>query len=293
MSICSERCFDNIAHHSEDIVRVTDCGNVIEASITSFPSHIPNIVKLDKDSYIDTRTGEIKLFDHGDSRIDNAQSVRQSIGRFRRVVNANVTIAEQWRFLTLTYRENMTNTKKLYNDFGNFWKRNFHPAYPDAKYISAAEPQKRGAWHLHLLVGFPYEAPFIPSADVARMWKHGFVKVQSVSGKIDNIGAYLSAYLSNMALDEDDVPFPDMEGGTIPKNVIKGARLKLYPVGMRMFRWSKGIIVPETVEMSENELVELTGGIQPSYEQTKRISDTEANFDGIINYRQFKKGYTK
>lgn len=43
--------------------------------------------------------------------------------------------------------------------------------------------------------------PFIPNSDIAKIWGHGFTKVQSLKG-VGNPGLYLTAYLGNMELSE-------------------------------------------------------------------------------------------
>jgi hypothetical protein len=73
------------------------------------------------------------------------------------------------------------------------------------------------------------------------MWGHGFTKIQGVPEDCDNLGAYLSAYLSDMAMSEDG----DGKG----KKYIKGARLKLYPVGVNIYRHSRGIKQPQSEQL--------------------------------------------
>ena len=69
------------------------------------------------------------------------------------------------------------------------------------EYITAAEPQGRGAWHLHCVFIFAGKAPYMENAVVRDCWKQGFVTVKRLDD-VDNVGAYLTAYLGDMELSE-------------------------------------------------------------------------------------------
>nr|WP_243031225.1 helitron helicase-like domain-containing protein [Butyricicoccus sp. AF22-28AC] len=183
---------------------VKRCGNVIEVRyMRSTPCAV--IEKVNADLYVDKRTGEVKEFCHSANRADSKASVAQSLRKLRDLINANLTAPETALWVTLTYKENMRDERRVYEDFRRFWQRFRYylkkHEYRPAEYITAAEPQGRGAWHLHCLFLFPEKAPFIPNADMARIWGHGFTKTKSLQG-IDNPGLYLTAYLGDMELSE-------------------------------------------------------------------------------------------
>ena len=255
------------------------------------------IEKLSADLYADKRTGEVKEFQHHDSRAADKASISQSLRKLRDLINANLEAPETALWVTLTYRENMTDPARLYEDYRRFWLRLAYflnkQGHPPAEYIIAAEPQGRGAWHLHCLFLFPCKAPFIPNADMARIWGHGFTKTQSLK-KIGNPGLYLTAYLGNMELTEA------INAGTFQakrlaeskdksKSIIKGARLNLYPSGFNLYRFSRGIKRPEVWETTEQQAqVEITG-MSLTYEKTISITDGEGKTRNIINYRTYTK----
>lgn len=193
----------------------------------------------------------------------------------------------------------MTNPIQLYEDYRRFWQRFRYyldkQGQPSAEYIVAAEPQGRGAWHLHALFLFPGKAPFIPNEDVARLWGHGFTKTKSLQG-IDNPGLYLTAYLGDMELTEavqagvkrgrlEEKP---VAGGT-SKAVIKGARLRLYPPGFNLYRTSRGIKRPEVRQMTEGEAQAEIGTAPLTYEKTISVRDSDGEIRNIINYRQYNR----
>ena len=100
-----------------DEVRVKEMGNIIEVMHSEKNNHKIYIKKISDSEYIDLRTGEIKKCNNIDNRAGNLNSVRQSLGRLRDLLNTNITDPSCCRWVTLTYAENMTDPKKLYEDF--------------------------------------------------------------------------------------------------------------------------------------------------------------------------------
>lgn len=162
-----------------------------------------------------------------------------------------------------------------------------------AEYIIAAEPQGRGAWHLHCLFLWSGKAPFIPNADMARIWGQGFTKTKSLKG-VDDPGLYLTAYLGNMELTEA-ISSGTFQAGQMTeskdksKAVVKGARLKLYPPGFNLYRCSRGVKRPEMLDMTEGEAQEIIGRAPLTYEKTIAIVDESGETRNIINYRQYNR----
>ena len=172
--------------HPSTPVTVKRCGNITEIRYAVHGPPIITIEKLNADMYVDKRTGEVKEFQHHASRAEDKASVAQSLRKLRDLINANLENPETALWVTLTYCENMTDPTKLYEDYRRFWQRfkyylNKH-GHPPTEYIIAAEPQGRGAWHLHCLFLFLGKAPFIPNTDIARIWGQGFTKTQSLKG---------------------------------------------------------------------------------------------------------------
>ena len=89
------------------------------------------------------------------------------------------------------------------------------------------------------------------------MWGFGFVSVKSVDKNIDNIGKYLTAYLTDLPIDKGTNISKELVGGEVKeltskdesKRIIKGARLKMLPVGIRIYRYSRGIKKPDSLQI--------------------------------------------
>lgn len=165
---------------------------------------------------------DIKFMQRGESRASDIRSVRASCERFKWIVRANERKVRL--FLTLTYAENMWDVTRLYEDFRRFWQK-LRRRFPVSGYLCACEPQKRGAWHMHILILSNSPGLYIPNRQVNRLWGHGFTKTQRVYS-VRDVGSYLTSYLTNIK-----------DG----KGTKKGGRLSLYPVGFRFARWSRGV----------------------------------------------------
>lgn len=278
---------------NDDIVRLKKAGNITEIMCAEKTNTQCPILRVNKDNYVDKRTGEVKNFNHIESRAEDKNSVRVSLTKLRDIINANITNPDYCRWVTLTYAENMTDDKRLYSDFKEFIMRMRSRNYI-FEYIVAMEPQGRGAWHAHLLMIFDKKAPFIPNNQLEEIWGHGFVKIKALSD-IDNIGVYLTAYLGDMELDEaiknglsvdkssvKEVEVLDESGKKIAKSIVKGARLSLYPPKFHIFRKSRGIKLPDISYTSYSEAKNSVGDATPTFEQSVIITDPQTGFNNQI-----------
>lgn len=235
--------------------RVSKQGNVIEVTTLSGCNRGCHAIKVDAGHWVNPETGELHEYEHkGTRRTDNVQELRASFAKMRALINANCTEENSLRWVTLTYAENMQDLEKLYRDYSSYMKR-LRRKYGRCEYIAVPEPQKRGSWHMHVILIYPERAPFIPNEVMRELWGHGFVRVNSLRG-VDNVGAYLSAYLGDIEADagqECDSVKVTQDGSK--KRIVKGGRLHLYPAGMNVYRCSRGVKRPEVywVENIEQE----------------------------------------
>ena len=279
---------------------VTKAGDVLDVVLTDSRKR-QTIQKIDKDKYICCDTGEVREYNHAETRKDNSQSVYRSLKHLRQLINANVTDRDKVRWVTLTYAENMTDSKRLYEDFRRFWQR-FKYYFKDyhVEYILANEPQGRGAWHMHIFFIFDRQAPFIQNKVLADLWGFGFVSVKKIDGNIDNLGAYLSAYLGDMEVPKDKVMEYEqvydvnnikvVQGEKCDKYVVKGARLNLYPVGFNIYKCSRGIKQPEKLKVGLKTLKKLVGDATPTYQRNYEISynaDNQETYQSQLSIIQY------
>lgn len=291
----------------DDIVTVTKMGHVVEMQYMQKRNYKATIKKLNKDKYINLQTGELKKFEHMKNRKDSYNSLRQTFKRLRYLINNNFQGNSNELFVTLTYGGNMTDTKRLYSDLDKFIKRlrYEYKAKTSIDYITVVEPHKEGGWHCHLLLRFnDLDYIYIPNkfenknpvdAPLYNIWGHGYVRIQRLE-KVDNVGAYLTAYLTDVELKNDEdikenIERINDEGLKVKqtndgKMYIKGARLKYYPPGMNIYRKSKGIKMPDRQTMKYGKAKKkVAKGALPSY---SRVYNVEKNdFENTIVYEQY------
>ena len=189
------------------IVTVTQMNHLTEIQHMKKMNSKATIQRLNKDEYIDLATGEIKEYKHIENRSESYNSLRQTFKKIRYLINNNFTGRKNELFVTLTYAENMTDTKRLYTDMKKYMKklRYKYNDVSDIDFLSVVEPQGRGAWHIHVLLRFnALSSVFVPSHELAELWGHGFIKIERIQN-VDNIGAYLSAYLADVELTSDNI----------------------------------------------------------------------------------------
>lgn len=284
-------------------LKVKTMGNIIEVQYMSHRNNKQTVQMLKGGKqYVVCSTGEIVDINKKETRQENRKGLLKTFALCRDLINTNVTDVSKVRWITLTYKENMTDTKKLYKDFEKFNKRFQYFCkknnYEKPEYIVMMEPQGRGAWHAHLLyIWENIKAPFIENKVLADLWGHGFVKIKKLDD-VDNVGAYLTAYLGDMEYSEtieadiwanNDIKKVEVEenGKKVNKMILKGARLKLYPANFNMIRYSRGIKKPIVEFVNHSEIKRKISGATLTFEKTLRLKDVSTNFECIINTKYY------
>lgn len=286
-------------------VKVTEMGNIVEVQYMSRRNSKQTIQMLPGgEHFVICATGEIKDIEHHNTRKDNRKGLYKTFANARAVINTNVTDVSKVRWCTLTYAENMTNAKRLYEDFKKFNQRFQYYCkqhdYGKPEYIVMMEPQGRGAWHAHLLyIWQDMKAPYISNEDFRKLWGHGFVRIKKLDN-VDNVGAYLTAYLGDMEINEIDnkldyigseckVIEMDEDGKKVKKAFVKGARLDLYPSNFNMIRCSRGIKRPVSEMMSQDAAKEKVLDAAKTFESAIKLIDSENDFESVIIKEQYNK----
>mgnify|MGYP000460652068 FL=1 len=289
----------------EDLVSLKTMGHIYEICYLQKKNNEIKTQLLDKDHYIYLDTGEIFECNHIENRSESKFQVGQSLKRLRDYINTNVVDTNKCKWITLTYKKNMTDSKQLYNDFKRFMTR-FKRRFKEYKieYIVAMEPQARGAWHCHCIIIFDRVAPFIPNATIEKLWEQGFTKITKLDD-IDNIGAYLTAYLGDMEFTKENIlelqkqglkvsqmalkEVNEIEGIKLkePKSFIKGGRLYMYPPKFNLYRISRGIKKPIKEYYSYHVAKEKAGCTKPTYSKGIKIFDLDNSFENRIIYEYY------
>jgi hypothetical protein len=277
-------------------VKVTKMNHIVEVQHMEKINRSVHIKKLDKDTYLDIATGEIREFNHSDNRQQNYNSLRQTFKKLRYLINNNFQGKPNELHVTLTYKENMTDPKRLYDDFKRFMTRlkRKYKGSSSIDYVSVVEPQERGAWHCHVLLRFnDLDKVFLSNKVVRDLWEQGRIVSTKSLNEVDNIGAYLSAYLSDVELNDSTLLTALEENREVvtkvvdgkEKRFIKGGRLHMYPSGMNLYRKSKGIVEPERVEVRFEDVKKIVGAATPHYQKSYHVQNGE--FENTITFLQY------
>ena len=229
--------------HSK-VVKSYVYGNTVEIT-TANGQQGQTIKVIEGKRYVNLETGEIHDMDtSNNSRFDNLKSTKQTMKKLRRIIAHNFTGGKNQLWITLTYRDHVTETAIVYMDFKAFIRR-IRNQFGNVDYITVIEPQASGRWHLHVLLKNDSELT-IPNNDLAKMWVKGFTKTKRLR-RADKVGNYLIAYLSNLQIGDE---------GSENKAIVKGTRLYMYPKGIRIYRTSRGIEKPLEVTTTKGEIME-------------------------------------
>lgn len=235
------REYENVELVNNSLVKMVRAGNTLELSQQSRPTlGGSNITKINKQQYMINSSGEIKEYTTNTQK--QTDTLRKTIKRIRQLINTNFSSNDT--FLTLTYRwENnapMRDEKRLAHDMDIFLKR-LRRRIKKLQFLYVVEPQASGAWHVHALIKGKYDI------DYKALWEHGEQIFIEDLNNVDNVGAYLSAYLTN----------------TKGK---KGERLHFYPQGMQIYRHSRGIKEPDIEYITPEEAKKIIGQLKPDYQ---------------------------
>lgn len=285
--------FFDYVMEGQEVVKVVKQGKYFADVIYQQRKPKPGIKKISKTEYVELKTGEIKQFNLVEGK-SNPRSLRMTFVRLIGLIRANfsnsVYDSPRQKVITLTYAENMTDSKKLMKDFQNFYYR-LKRKYPNYKfeYVAVAEPQARGAWHMHLLLKID-KRKFIPCHEIKELWGHGRTWTERL--KANDAGRYYVSYFTN--LEKDDMTKKELKSYGLEahkqKKYIKGARLKLYPKNFNFYRCSQNIKRPvEYYDTWENVIKEYG---QPDWQKSYQfyyIENGKMEEVNLLHKASFKK----
>ena len=185
-----------------------------------------------------------------ENRSKTGQRARKTV---RDTANANPQLN---KFLTLTFAENLTDIKCARYEFDKFIKR-LKCIHKDLQYIAVIEFQQRGAIHFHLLCNLPYvDVNFLGE----KVWKLGFVRLNRLDN-IDNVGAYVTKYMSKDNLDE---------------------RL----IGKKCYSMSKGLNKPKCYTSDKDDIEDIIQLISRENIVSSYSNEYETEYYGVVRYTQ-------
>jgi disulfide oxidoreductase YuzD len=200
-----------------------------------------------------SRKGEVCEYNLNETK--QVEGILKSMKKLKGIIRANFGNGECEKHITLTYRKNMRDSEKFYRDF-NVWIKRVKRKYPhhNFEYVAIAEPQERGAWHMHLLIKTNREEWYPDFIPLTKAWREvigggGTFVCRDIEAK--DVGSYFMAYMTDI-VPQDIVDSGDKEA--MSKARQKGARIHLYPSGMRFYRCSKGIVRPKYIKTTIEDI---------------------------------------
>lgn len=268
-------------------IKVFEENGIVEVeSMQKKPFSLNRFVKISKTEYVDKETGEVKNYKKTENRQQNPSELRKSFKALRRLVNTYFRGDNNEKHITLTYGKLQTDYKQVNKDFRQWW-RIIKKHFPSLEYICVTEYQGNGSIHLHILVkDIINEDLPLEQALLNETWTKGFSKVADIESN-SNLGAYFSARFTDLDINED------IQNENKSKLILKGARLKYYKTGQRIFTTSRGIVRNKGHTVTQEELEEITRGAKLVYADSKIISKVDSKGkEYIVNkitYQQFNK----
>lgn len=290
--------------HDLTKVKLKTAGNTSVVQFAAGNNKTCTVRNLSKDTYLDVKTGEVRKKKKSESRYQSPKSVRKSINRLMDLIRCNATDSAKCKWLTVTYKEVMTDGKQAFLDAKLFLRKlkrylakqsDLTNGQKSFQYITIAEPQGErhgNSWHLHILLIFDDTAPFIANDVIAELWGHGITSTHKVFDG-DGLALYFKAYLCDVEYEEDNTDSEDKPATVekvvdgVSKQFIKGERLKFYPAGMNLYSSSRGMKKPVVEELTNKEAMERVGDAELVYRETYSIgADDKGN---LIDKRYYKK----
>lgn len=213
---------------------------------------LQTLVKHPKRNYQQLGKTKRKSIERG----QNLGSIKRTMRNIRELIAVNFDgeSGAGGVFLTLTFADLTigTDVNAVQREVANFLKR-LKRKIDNLVYLAVIEPQPKRSdsegvlvWHFHILIKTTDNEPvFVPQKELQDLWGNGIVFVERLQ-KYRSVSAYLSAYLTNLKVSDDETISKD-------KRFIKGQKLLLYPAGIRIYRASQNIKRPEVREFSSKQ----------------------------------------
>ena len=211
-----------------------------------------------------------KKGEKSDDYEDNREKVISRAKRdLRRLINSNVNAYGDdctSKFVTLTFRENITDVRSANYEFKKFIQRLNYYMYgvktSKIQYSVVPEFQKRGAVHYHVIF---YNLPYLKADDLSEIWGNGFIKINKIQ-HVDNVGSYVTKYMSKDASDE---------------------RLE----GEKCHFSSRGLYKP--IEFNDVDDKKIVESLRDSlhFKNLKYMSKFSNDYLGTVDYYQFNTNY--
>ena len=133
--------------------------------------------RIDKDSYVDTETGEIMKYKRSEKKTEG--SFRGNHKNIPAIIKGHFEGNNTERHIILKYDESVYNPEFISEDFKKFLKR-FNKVCSDYIYVYGKEPFSDGSWHIHCIIKVVNEGFDFSEEIISGLWKKGKVKIEKI-----------------------------------------------------------------------------------------------------------------
>lgn len=174
--------------NDKDYVTMYKCGNYKEIICCRQDTKPIQITKLNKNQYIDNKTGEIKEYHYSDYK--TLENIKQQFKKIPRLIKGYFNGDSTERFITLTYSYTMNDPYILSYDFKKFIRK-VNRRYGKCRYIYIKEPNRKGYWHIHSIVKRLDGKPFYMTDENLRaLWGNGYALSNEIPYNIYTLSYY-------------------------------------------------------------------------------------------------------
>lgn len=257
----------------EEIVTVKHFSDAKQVHYNSNPQkHLAGYKRLNKNTYINPTTGEIKTYKHNACKVP--KFVAESVARGQDILIQNFAGHQNVIFFTLTFDKacmDIAGTQKYFNNFLKKIKRR----YGELKYFYVIELQKERqepSLHIHAAIKSMDMKRFrIENDDAKALWGHGITKTERLYN-IEKISNYFF------------------------KDFFRAKNLKIYPKNSNICYHSTGLKPPKVEMLTMAEFISkygddyyLDGTTGKDVIDTKTNKVMCSNIDKIFKQRTHKR----
>ena len=245
---------ENYAISDKAIINATYFKAQNKAQITATKqlknSTLTYLRRINKNEYVDERTGEIK--EYAISEIKSEKTIKRSMKNIEKILCNNFNGSSNERFITLTTAVPTTDIqemKKLMKNFLKTLKRHFGK---DIKYAYTLEMQQtRESWHVHMMI--KCEAK-LNNWTIQQYWRNGKTRTTKITYK----NTYFEIDEEKAIAQPDSFIAKQTEYGinAVISYMSKHYTKETLPTGIRAYTVSRNLEKPLKIKMTYGDFKE-------------------------------------
>lgn len=198
----------NESDKKQTYLKVITTGHIVEIYEFEKLPKLPSQKRAERDESLLDKYSDYEFDNTLTDRQNNQHKARNNL---RRLITANFDANS--KFITLTFKDNVTDVKRANREFKKFVQRLRYRFGKDFKYAAVIQFQDRGAVHYHMMSDLKY----VPHAELQEIWRNGYVYINKIN-HVDNVGAYMVRY---MGKDMTDTRLMGLKSYLTSRNLVR------------------------------------------------------------------------